>query len=83
VLNAGVVPKLQLTLYCVCAPMNSSPLLSLCRHCLLPRVYSPVAFGKKTDPTGDFIRKYVPQLAGIPDRWIYGTLLLRSARWHL
>jgi deoxyribodipyrimidine photolyase len=26
------------------------------------RVYSPVAFGKKTDPNGDYIRHWVPQL---------------------
>ena len=26
------------------------------------RVYSPVAFGKKTDPTGDYIKKYLPKL---------------------
>jgi cryptochrome len=26
------------------------------------RVYSPVAFGKKTDPNGDYIRRWLPQL---------------------
>lgn len=26
------------------------------------RVYSPVAFGKKTDPNGDYIRHWLPQL---------------------
>ena len=35
------------------------------------RCYSPVAFGKKTDPNGDFIRKYVPQLARLPAKYIY------------
>jgi len=35
------------------------------------RVYSPVAFGKKTDKTGEYIRKYVPELAKYPDRYIY------------
>lgn len=25
-------------------------------------MYSPIAFGKKTDPNGDYIRKWVPQL---------------------
>ena len=35
------------------------------------RVYSPVAFGKKTDPLGTYIRKYVPQLAKFPKEYIY------------
>lgn len=35
------------------------------------RVYSPVAFGKKTDKTGDYIRKYLPQLAKYPEKFIY------------
>ncbi|XP_075153202.1 (6-4)-photolyase [Haematobia irritans] len=35
------------------------------------RVYSPVAFGKKTDPTGVYIRKYVPELAKYPAGCIY------------
>eukprot|EP00953_Heterococcus_sp_UTEX-ZZ885_P023859 13091-Heterococcus_DN1.PRE.1 len=35
------------------------------------RCYSPVAFGKKTDPTGAYIRKYMPQLRKYPDKYIY------------
>lgn len=35
------------------------------------RCYSPVAFGKKTDPDGAYIRKYIPQLAKMPKRYIY------------
>ena len=35
------------------------------------RVYSPVAFGKKTDKLGDYIRKYVPKLAKFPTQYIY------------
>ena len=35
------------------------------------RVYSPVAFGKKTDPLGNYIRKYVPKLAKFPKEYIY------------
>ncbi|ALC40305.1 phr6-4 [Drosophila busckii] len=35
------------------------------------RVYSPVAFGKKTDSTGAYIRKYVPELAKYPAGCIY------------
>ena len=35
------------------------------------RVYSPVAFGKKTDPRGLYIKKYLPVLAQIPEEYIY------------
>ena len=35
------------------------------------RVYSPVAFGKKTDPEGKYIKKYVPELAKFPSGIIY------------
>lgn len=35
------------------------------------RVYSPVAFGKKTDKSGEYIRKWLPQLKKFPDQYIY------------
>eukprot|EP00775_Hariotina_reticulata_P005382 gene5382-5617_t len=35
------------------------------------RVYSPVTFGKKYDPEGRFIRRFVPQLAQLPSKYIY------------
>mmetsp|Transcript_64781 Transcript_64781/g.114346 ORF Transcript_64781/g.114346 Transcript_64781/m.114346 type:complete len:580 (-) Transcript_64781:875-2614(-) len=35
------------------------------------RVYSPVAFGKKTDPEGLYIKKWIPQLAKYPAKYIY------------
>lgn len=35
------------------------------------RVYSPVAFGKKTDKEGDYIRKWIPVLANYPAKYIY------------
>lgn len=35
------------------------------------RVYSPVAFGKKTDKQGEYIRKYVPELKEYPAAAIY------------
>lgn len=35
------------------------------------RVYSPVAFGKKTDKNGDYIRKYVPELRLYPANLVY------------
>jgi cryptochrome len=35
------------------------------------RCYSPVAFGKKTDPEGLYIKKYLPQLSKFPKKYIY------------
>ncbi|XP_048339725.1 cryptochrome-2 [Sphaerodactylus townsendi] len=35
-------------------------------HC-----YCPVGFGRRTDPSGDFIRQYLPKLKGFPSRYIY------------
>ncbi|KAH9490127.1 Cryptochrome-1 [Bulinus truncatus] len=35
------------------------------------RVYSPIAFGKKTDPNGDYIKKYIPVLKKFPAKYIY------------
>uniref|UniRef100_A0A383VLE2 Photolyase/cryptochrome alpha/beta domain-containing protein n=1 Tax=Tetradesmus obliquus TaxID=3088 RepID=A0A383VLE2_TETOB len=35
------------------------------------RVYSPVTFGKKYDPEGKFIRRFVPELALLPTKYIY------------
>ncbi|KAK3674765.1 hypothetical protein LTR78_005487 [Recurvomyces mirabilis] len=35
------------------------------------RCYSPVAFGKKWDDNGDYIRKYVPELKDMPKKYIY------------
>lgn len=35
------------------------------------RVYSPVAFPKKTDPNGDFIRKWLPAFRTFPKKYIF------------
>lgn len=35
------------------------------------RVYSPIVFGKKTDPEGKYIKKYVPELRNFPSGIIY------------
>jgi deoxyribodipyrimidine photo-lyase len=34
------------------------------------RIYSPIKQVKDQDPTGQFIRQYVPELAGVPDEHI-------------
>lgn len=35
------------------------------------RCYSPVAFGKKWDPEGAYVRRYVPELANVDKKFIY------------
>ncbi|KAL0994616.1 hypothetical protein UPYG_G00124920 [Umbra pygmaea] len=35
------------------------------------RVYSPIAFGKKTDKNGDYIKRYLPLLKKFPAEYIY------------
>ena len=35
------------------------------------RIYSPIAFGKKWDPEGHFVRKYVPELKHFDKKYIY------------
>ena len=35
------------------------------------RCYSPVAFGKKTDKNGDYIRKWLPIFRDMPAKYIY------------
>jgi len=35
------------------------------------RCYSPVVFQKKNDPNGNYIRKWVPELANLPAKYIY------------
>jgi len=35
------------------------------------RVFNPILQGKKFDPTGSYIREYLPELKNLPDRWIH------------
>jgi cryptochrome len=35
------------------------------------RMYSPIAFPQKWDKKGDFVRRYVPELKALGDKWIY------------
>ncbi len=35
------------------------------------RMFNPVLQGKKFDPDGDYVRRWVPELARLPSRWIH------------
>ena len=35
------------------------------------RIFNPVLQGEKFDPRGDYVRRWVPELAKLPDRWIH------------
>ncbi len=35
------------------------------------RIFNPVAQSEKFDPEGRFIRRYVPELAGVPDKFLH------------
>jgi deoxyribodipyrimidine photo-lyase len=35
------------------------------------RVFNPVEQGKRFDPTGDYVRRWVPELARMPEAWIH------------
>jgi deoxyribodipyrimidine photo-lyase len=35
------------------------------------RVFNPVAQGEKFDPRGDYVRRWCPELARLPDQWLH------------
>ncbi len=35
------------------------------------RIFNPVAQGEKFDASGEYVRRWVPQLGGLPDKWIH------------
>ena len=35
------------------------------------RVFNPITQGPKFDETGDYVRKYCPELAGLPTKYIH------------
>ena len=34
------------------------------------RIFNPVAQGERFDPCGDYVRRFVPELRDVPDRWL-------------
>lgn len=43
------------------------------------RIYNPVKQGLDQDPTGSFVRAYVPELAGVPDAYLHEPWLWPGA----
>ena len=37
----------------------------------LPRIYNPIKQGMDQDPSGTFIRRWVPELDMVPDQWLH------------
>lgn len=35
------------------------------------RIFNPIAQGEKFDPKGGYVRRWVPELARLPDRWLH------------
>lgn len=35
------------------------------------RIFNPVLQGEKFDPHGDYVRRYVPEIAALPDRYVH------------
>lgn len=35
------------------------------------RIFNPMTQGEKFDPEGDYVRQWVPELAELPNKWIY------------
>lgn len=35
------------------------------------RIFNPVTQGRKFDPNGDYVRRYVPELANMPDKYLH------------
>ncbi|XSG77395.1 cryptochrome/photolyase family protein [Herpetosiphon llansteffanensis] len=48
------------------------------------RIFNPIAQSKKHDPHGDYIRRFVPELAKVPDRYIHEPWTMpQSLQEHL
>lgn len=35
------------------------------------RIFNPILQGKKYDPNGDYVRRWVPELAGVPTKYAH------------
>jgi deoxyribodipyrimidine photo-lyase len=42
------------------------------------RVLNPVLQGKRYDPAGAWVRRWLPELSGMPDRWVHEPWKIRE-----
>jgi deoxyribodipyrimidine photo-lyase len=35
------------------------------------RIFNPTTQGTKFDPTGEYVRRWVPEIAGLPNEWLH------------
>lgn len=43
------------------------------------RIFNPVTQGKRFDAAGDYVRRWVPELAGLPDKYLHCPWTMRPA----
>jgi deoxyribodipyrimidine photo-lyase len=43
------------------------------------RVFNPVAQGERHDPDGSYVRRWIPELAGVPDRFVQAPWTMPSS----
>jgi deoxyribodipyrimidine photo-lyase len=42
------------------------------------RIFNPISQGKKFDADGNYVRKYVPELAAVPNKYIHAPWLMEK-----
>ncbi|GAB2670256.1 cryptochrome/deoxyribodipyrimidine photo-lyase family protein [Arenimonas aestuarii] len=46
----------------------------------IPRMYNPVKQSQDQDPRGEFIRRWLPELDGVPDAWVHTPWKMGAAQ---
>lgn len=46
------------------------------------RIFNPVLQGRRFDPHGAFVRRWLPELADLPDAWIHEPWLAPGSAWQ-
>lgn len=46
------------------------------------RIFNPVTQGERFDAAGEYVRKWVPELKGLPDKWVHDPASAPEAELH-